>query len=266
MFLGIDHLVFAVPDPDAAADDVVRDLGLEATGGGRHEALGTHNRLVWLGDAYLELIGVFDRALAERSWIGMPTMRALDAGGGLATWAIASDELDRDLAALRSLGADLLEPTLGERLRADGTTVRWRLAAPRRLGPADPPFLIEHDPDGAEWTPAERTARAEQRHPVGGPVQLEILELTVDDVNATMQRFARAAGLRFRPSLTGGGSRDAVVGAQTFRLRPRRGAGAQATASIHLAVDGPIEPRTADLLGCHWVVRPVNQAGSPLSD
>src|SRR5512140_1596858 len=113
MLLGIDHLVIAVADPDRAAADLERDLGLEASGGGRHAALGTFNRLVWLGDSYLELIGVFDRALAEGSWIGAPTVRALDAGGGLATWALASDALDRDVADLRSAGADLAEPIPG---------------------------------------------------------------------------------------------------------------------------------------------------------
>src|SRR5512146_131495 len=90
---GIDHLVIACPDPDAAAGRLEREVGLRARGGGRHESLGTFNRLVWLGDSYLELIGVADRALAESSWIGAPTVRALDGGGGLATWAAATDDL-----------------------------------------------------------------------------------------------------------------------------------------------------------------------------
>jgi hypothetical protein len=254
-FLGIDHLVIAVVDPDAAAAELEQAVGLEATGGGQHDALGTYNRLVWLGHSYLELMGVFDRSLAEVSWIGAPTVRALDDGAGLATWAIATDALDRDLADLRSMGADLTDPVPGERLRPDGAVVRWRLSAPRRLGPADPPFLIEHDHAAAEWTPADRTARARQRHPIGGPVRLETLELPVDDVNATIQRFGRTSGLRFRPSLAGGGSRDAVVGTQTIRLRPRRGR-SDATTAIHLVVDGPVDRRTVELLGCRWVVRP----------
>jgi hypothetical protein len=253
MFLGIDHLVIAVADPDTAAAELARDLGLEAGGGGRHDALGTFNRLVWLGDAYIELLGVFDRTLAEGSWIGSPTVRTLDAGGGLATWALATDALDDDVAALRTIGSDLGDPTPGERRRPDGAVVRWRLSAPRRLGPEDPPFLIEHDPAGAEWAPADRAGRAGQRHPIGGPVRLETLELPVDDVNATIQRFARTAGLRFRPSLAGGGSRDTVVGAQTARLRARRTGSEVAT--IHLVVNGASEARTVDLLGCRWVVR-----------
>ena len=259
MFLGIDHLVIAVAEPDAGGRRArAATLGLEASGGGRHDALGTFNRLVWLGDSYLELIGVFDRSLAEASWIGAPTVRALEAGGGLATWAMATDALDLDVAERRSVGADLADPLPGERLRPDGAVVRWRLSAPRRLGPPEPPFLIEHDPASAEWTPADRATRADQRHPIGGPVRLETLELRVDDVPATIQRFARTTGLRFRPSLAGGGSRDATIAAQTVRLRPRRGGSATPpipTATIHLTVAAAVEPRTTELLGCRWVLR-----------
>src|SRR5512135_881340 len=81
MLRGIDHLVIACPDVDAAAAELEATLGLRATGGGRHERLGTENRIVWLGDAYLELIGVVEPTLAATSWIGAPTLRALEAGG-----------------------------------------------------------------------------------------------------------------------------------------------------------------------------------------
>jgi len=253
MFLGIDHLVIAVADPDDAAAQLEADLGLEASGGGRHGVLGTFNRLVWLGDTYLELIGVFNRALAERSWLGPPVLRTLDEGGGLATWAIATDALEADLVGLRELGSDLGDPVAGERRRADGAVVRWRLAAPRLLGPSDPPFLIEHDLASAEWTPADRAARAAVNHRIGGPVRLDVLELPVDDVPRTIQRFSRTAGLRFRPSLRGRGSRDADVGSQTVRLRPRHRA--LGSAVLHLAAD-VVNERAIELLGCRWVVRP----------
>jgi hypothetical protein len=253
VFLGIDHLVIAVADPDGAAAQLERDLGLAATGGGRHDALGTLNRLVWLGDTYLELIGVFERALAERSWIGAPTVRMLDLGGGLATWAIATDALGSDLAELRAVGSDLADPIAGERRRTDGAVVTWRVAIPRALGPSEPPFLIEHGAASAEWTPTDRAARLAQRHPLGGSVRLEALELAVDEVNVTSQRFGRTAGLRFRPSLAGGGSRDASLGSQIVRLRPRRAGSGRAV--IRLAAPVP-EDRVGELLGCRWVVRP----------
>ena len=260
MLLGIDHLVIACADPDAAAADLERDVGLLPGGGGRHEALGTFNRLVWLGDTYLELIGVFDRTLAERSWIGGPTVRALDAGGGLATWAVATDDIVGDVARLNAGGAGLAEPIAGERGRPDGAMVRWRLSVPRELGPERPPFLIEHDPGAAEWSPDERAARATEVHPVGAPVRLETLELGTTDTPGTIAGLMRTVRIGpFRPSLAGGGTRDAVVGGQTLRLRPHRATTpltAWPVTTIHLRAELPIEPRTVSLLGCRFVLRP----------
>ena len=95
MLTGIDHLVVAVPDVDAAAAELEAAVGLRATGGGRHPGQGTLNRLVWFGDSYLELIGVEDTTLAASSWIGRPTLAVLDrsSDGGLATWAIAKGRM-----------------------------------------------------------------------------------------------------------------------------------------------------------------------------
>ncbi len=218
MLTGIDHLVIAAVDPDAAVDDLAARLGLEAGGGGRHDRLGTFNRLLWLGDTYLEFIGVFDARLAATSWSGIPTLRALEAGGGLATWSIASDDVATDAAALQARGSDLAEPTDGDRIRADGRVVRWRMARPTGLGPDRPPFLIEHDTTAAEWSPSDSAERAAR------PGRLTLVELEVDDVNRTSQAFLRTVGLRFRPSLAGGGARDADIGSQTVRLRRHAGA------------------------------------------
>lgn len=255
---GIDHLVIACPDPDEAVNAIADRLGLAPGGGGRHERLGTFNRLIWLGDSYVELIGVFDRTLAEASWIGAPTIRALDAwpAGTLATWAVASDAIAADVELLQARGSDLGEPVAGERMRPDGRIVRWTLAAPRRLGPTDPPFLIEHDPTAAEWTPAERAERAEHPHPLGGPVLLEALEIPVPDPHRSALRFMAGAGIGpFRPSLAGRGSRDAVVGRQTIRLRPDQRSDALPTIGLR-AIGAPADAvRDVELLGCRWVVR-----------
>src|SRR5262245_20187014 len=245
MLLGIDHLVIAVADPDAAADELTTALGVAAGGGGRHDRLGTFNRLVWLGDSYLELIGVFDVDLARESWIGAPTVRALEAGGGLATWAIATDAIDADVARLREQGSDLGDIVAGERTRPDGRVVRWRLAAPPTLDPDRPPFLIEHDPTGAEWTEADRADRA------GGPARLARLEGAVDGVDRPGRAFARTIGARFRPSLVGGGARDTDIGSQRLRLRPRRTGSRVATIGLSIAGHDPTE---LELLGCRWVV------------
>ncbi len=259
MLLGIDHLVVAVSDPDRAAAELESRLGLRATGGGRHDGLGTFNRLVWLGDSYLELVGVFDVELARRSWLGRPTVAALERGGGLATFALASDALARDVATLRSSGSSLAEPVPGERLRADGRTVRWQLSLPGELGPDHPPFLIEHDPTGAEWTPEERAARARETHPLGPQVRLAAVEIPAREVAALGMAYLRDLGLGFRPSLAGGGARDTSVGRQTIRLRPVHAGRlgeleAPAQATIRLQATTPAGPRDVSVLGCRWLV------------
>ncbi|MGC8634428.1 MAG: VOC family protein [Candidatus Limnocylindrales bacterium] len=260
MLLGIDHLVIAVADPDEAGVRLEQEIGLAAADGGAHPAMGTRNRLVWLGSSYIELLGIVDRDLAARVWIGAPVLEALARGGGLAAWAVATDGLDADLAVLRARRSDLGDPLAGERRRPDGGLVRWRFAAPRRLGPGEPPFLIEHDTRAAEWGPSDRAAHAAAVHPLGGPVRLAVLELPVDDVHRTGLRFTRALGLRFRPSLAGSGSRDADVGGQIVRLRPRRGG---ATSSVvHLAAPVPAL-RDAQLLGCRWILRPMADVARP---
>jgi len=256
MLTGIDHLVIACPDPDSAAAELEAGLGLRATDGGHHAALGTFNRLVWLGDSYIELIGAWDRALAEGSWIGAPTVRALDRGGGFVTFALATDDLDGELARLGTAGAALEGPTAGERTRPDGRIVRWRLAAPLRLDPEESPFLIEHDPTATEWSGEERAIRSAEVHPIGGRVRLSTLEIWVAAVSRVSLRHLRTVGLQYRPSLAGRGARDAAVGDQTIRLRPA-GENSPGIATVELQVlDTALETdREAELLGCRWLVR-----------
>ena len=188
MLTGIDHLVIAVADVDAAAAELEAAVGLRATGGGRHPGQGTLNRLVWFGDSYLELIGVEDTTLAASSWIGRPTLAVLDrsSDGGLATWAIATD----DLVAFDALDG----PIDGERRRPDGRLVRWRIARAGELAPDRPAFLIQHDVTAAEWTHQERAERAIEPHPVGGPVRLTRVRIAVRDPNGAARRTGDALG------------------------------------------------------------------------
>ena len=52
--MGIDHLVIAVTRTRRGRHESSRSVGSGSVpgGGGRHDALGTFNRLVWLGDTY----------------------------------------------------------------------------------------------------------------------------------------------------------------------------------------------------------------------
>jgi hypothetical protein len=220
MLLGIDHLVIAVPDPDSAAADLEAALGLAATGGGRHERTGTFNRLIFLGDTYLEVIGVWDRALASVNPIGAAVLAALDAGTpGLVTWAIATDNARRDVAALRRAGSTIGDALPGERIRADGAVIRWHTATAAPLAADRPPFLIEHEPAGPEWGEEARRTRAAFIHPFGGQVRFVGLELAVARPAEVAADFARTVGVAFCPAPgPEPGEHEAHVGEHSIRL------------------------------------------------
>lgn len=88
----IDHVIVAATDLDAAAARLEREHGLRAAGGGRHEGLGTHNRIVSLGAGYLEILAVADAGEAARSRLGRALAASIArAAEGLMGWAVAVD-------------------------------------------------------------------------------------------------------------------------------------------------------------------------------
>ncbi len=246
MLLGIDHLVLAVRDVAAAEETLARSIGLACTGGGRHEAMGTYNRLAFLGDTYLELIGVFDRALVVSSTtfaVGNASLAFLESGReGLATFALASDDIVADVTALRAAGSPIGSPVPGFRVRPDGGIVRWITAFPE-LGPGRPPFLIEHAYEGAEWGADARAARAAFQHPAGGRVRLRAMELPVADVAAAVREHAAVLGLDF----AGGTTR---VGDQVVALRE---AGPGSLPVVRLAGEAGTPALDEELLGVRWI-------------
>jgi hypothetical protein len=93
----LDHAIWATRDLDAAAAHFEREYGLAAGGGGRHEGMGTHNRIVPLGGGYLELLAVADAAEAAASPLG----RFVDAAAeGWMGWAVVVDDIDAVAARL----------------------------------------------------------------------------------------------------------------------------------------------------------------------
>lgn len=259
MLVGIDHLVVAVPDLDEASELLTVGLGIEVGGGGVHPSLGTANRLAWFGDAYLELLAIADTDVAATSWLGAPALRQLagQPSGTFVTFALVSDHLAADVAGAVAIGSPLLGPLPGERRRPDGEVVRWSLAVPPVIGPDCPPFLIEHDPSGAEWRASDREARRAAVHPLGGPVRLSSLTIDVADPPAVVAAYRSTLGLP--PRSFGGGAirsgvRSVTLGSQRIVLR--RAAGVPGPpVQIDLTTVGG-RGGSIDLFGCRFVVRP----------
>jgi glyoxalase-like protein len=66
----IDHVLIAVADLAAAAREVEEHHDLGSIDGGHHPGWGTANRIVPLGETYLELVAVVDSVEAKQSVFG----------------------------------------------------------------------------------------------------------------------------------------------------------------------------------------------------
>jgi len=133
MLRQLDHVVMVARDLASAMDDY-RRRGFTVTPGGEHADGLTRNALIPFADgSYLELVAFHDlsRGLTHRWW------KVAAGGGGLADFALLSDDLAADSAALGDLVAH--PPAQGGRTRPDGTQLKWRTAV---LVPPLP-FLIQ---------------------------------------------------------------------------------------------------------------------------
>jgi Glyoxalase-like domain len=137
----IDHVIYACADLDAAAARVEAELGVAAGGGGRHERIGTHNRIVPLGGGYLELLAVADRAEAAASDLGRAVQARIAAtGDGLIGWAVAVDDVEPVAARL---GTDI------SMIARSGLTARLTGVAEAMREPYLP-FFIAREPGVAD--------------------------------------------------------------------------------------------------------------------
>jgi hypothetical protein len=166
MTLALDHIAVSATTLQAGTDWVEQALGISLSPGGQHPHMGTHNRLLQLGDVYLEVIAI-DPDAARPAW---PRWFSLDTFQGpprITNWICRTDDLDAALAA-----APAGTGTATDLQRGD---YRWRFGIPRtgRL-PFDDSFpaLIEWQGDlhPARTLPdlGVRLLRLELTHPLAG--------------------------------------------------------------------------------------------------
>lgn len=98
MMLTFDHIAIAAQTLDEGVAAVQDALGVALAGGGQHAHMSTHNRLLGLGDLYLEVIAA-DPSLPRPSW---PRWFDLDNFSGrprLTNWVARCDDLAAAVAA-----------------------------------------------------------------------------------------------------------------------------------------------------------------------
>ena len=180
--LGLDHLVIAVHDLDAAIARH-RAAGFTVQPGGRHPGRTSHNALIVFADgAYIELIAWTAPAPQERWW------RVLQAHGeGFVDFALLPSDTLAVLQAAQARGLHSMQgPVDGGRIRPDGLALQWRTA---RHDTPDLPFLC-----GDITARALRVPEGAARQHANGAFGVAEVVVAVDDLGASVARYRALLG------------------------------------------------------------------------
>jgi hypothetical protein len=201
--LAIDHVIVLVHDLDAAAEQLYELNGLASVAGGRHAGFGTGNRIVPLGDSYIELMAIVDPDEAAASPLGSwVEHRLAEVGEAPVAVCLRTDDIE---AMARRTGHAALSMS---RTRPDGVSLEWQLVALEAALTDGLPFFIQWHVDASEHpgrTPVEHRCT---------PTGIEWVELGCDEdrlaswlgaQDLAVRRVDRPFGtLRFAVGVAGG--------------------------------------------------------------
>jgi len=193
--LAFDHIAMSSVDLAEGVAAVEAALGLRLSGGGEHPLMATHNRLMGLGDLYLEVIAPNPAAIRP-NW---PRWFDLDNFLGqtrLTNWVASSKNLTADLA--------LCPNGTGVPMSLQRGDYRWQMAVPAdgKL-PFDGAFpaLIEWQgtlhPAQALPDSGARLTRLEIAHPKAEALQSALSPLFHDPRVVILQGPAKAMRATF---------------------------------------------------------------------
>lgn len=188
----IDHVIVAAADL-AQLEAAFTRLGFLVVGGGQHPHLGTRNRIILLGEGYIELLAIADQQVVSPT----VTHRIMTAPGWIG-FALQSSDIGAEAAVMRGRGADARGPTQGRLVAPGGGARSWRtvtLGGDDLFRVAEPlPFLIQHDSHGEQHQRELAGADAVAVHP-NGAQRLQSVVVAVHDLADTAHVFSQAYDL-----------------------------------------------------------------------
>ncbi|MDI7741338.1 VOC family protein [Lysinibacillus fusiformis] len=179
----LDHLVHFVEKPEHLVEKT-SELGLHTASGGKHDMWGTYNSLCYFGLAYIEFIGIFDKALFDKSaqepYTLHETYKNKNLQNGVVRIALRTDTIEKDAENLRSLGYSVYGPTEFSRTRPNGSILKWKLL---HFGKENQniefPFIIQwNGSDENRYNDLVASGTIKQ-HPLG-PLQIKEIEIEVE--------------------------------------------------------------------------------------
>ncbi len=120
--LHFDHLACSASDLNDGVTTAEAALGQSFAAGGKHPLMATHNRLLGLGDLYLEVIAADPTVPppARARWFDLDRFSG---GLTLTNWVARCDNLEEALAHC--------PPGMGDPLQLERGAYRWRMAVPQ---------------------------------------------------------------------------------------------------------------------------------------
>ena len=198
MLIALDHIIIGVNDLEQAEAVFSQQLGLAVSGGGIHPSGGTANRVIVIGDTYLELLTVRTAAEAQQSML-----ERLAKGDGYLNFVLSSNDIAADSAAMARRGVPVFGPHAGQLKAANGRVRGWS-----RTDVEHPdltqhyPFLIQHDSAGEERRFRLAGWSAPPEHPLGAKKVLSAT-IAVADLHEATARFEHTYGLQASEPFTG---------------------------------------------------------------
>lgn len=188
-----DHFVHVVQRPEDAKE-TLQSIGLHAVDGGRHEHHGTYNALSYYGLSYIELIGIFDKALLEKHAEYDHSLRATIVSShykeGGARIALRSNDLNKDAERFKKLGLEVIGPTPLSRKRPDGSVVSWKLLFAGKKGEyPELPFFIQWDETDEERADDLKQRGTIAEHPLGH-VTLQSVGIATRNIELVTKRWS----------------------------------------------------------------------------
>jgi len=121
MSLAFDHIAISAQSLDEGVDWVQGSLGVAMAGGGQHPLMATHNRLLGLGDVYLEVIAIDPAGTppAQPRWFDLDRFTGPPR---LTNWVARTDDMAATLATSPQGSGVPLSLARGD--------YRWKMAVP----------------------------------------------------------------------------------------------------------------------------------------
>jgi catechol 2,3-dioxygenase-like lactoylglutathione lyase family enzyme len=185
MFTHLDHLIVAVDDLKAAAENYQKLFGMEPVWSGEHKELGTSNALFTFNNTYFEILS----ATGEGLGADLVNQYLNQSGEGLIGIVFATDDIKKAKSSLEEQGFNMPDISSGEGTNSSDQQVRkWKnLFLPPELSRGLFSFIIEHT-EGALPSP--------MAYEPSFPHRLDHVVINTNDADSFIDIYKDAFGIR----------------------------------------------------------------------